>query len=81
MIGLADPKLWNLGMGILSKSNSLTLFLKKNKNKENTKIFVNSGRAYKYSIPHFSYPHIYFVLRLLILRLGPNSRASEVLVA
>lgn len=25
MIGLADPKLWNLGVGILSKWNGLTL--------------------------------------------------------
>jgi len=41
MIGLADPKLWNLGVGILSKWNGLTLlffFLLKKKN-----IFVNGG--------------------------------------
>lgn len=25
MIGIADPKLWNLGVGILSKWNGLTL--------------------------------------------------------
>lgn len=26
MIGIADPKLWNLGVGLLSKWSSLTFF-------------------------------------------------------
>jgi hypothetical protein len=27
MIGIADPKLWNLGVGLLSKWNGLTFYL------------------------------------------------------
>lgn len=43
MIGLADPKLCNLGVGILSKWNGLTLLFSVYLKKENNKIFVNGG--------------------------------------
>lgn len=43
MIGLADPKLWNWGVGILSKWNGLTLLFSFYLKKENTKIFVNGA--------------------------------------
>lgn len=44
MIGIADPKLWNLGVGILSKWNGLTLlfsfYLKEKKNLGGYKINI-----------------------------------------
>jgi hypothetical protein len=40
MIGIADPKLWNLGVGLLSKWNGLTFYL-----------FIVNGVLIKYSMP------------------------------
>jgi len=45
MIGIADPKLWNLGVGLLSKWNGPTL-----------SFFNFNGVCFKYSMP---LPHIF----------------------
>jgi hypothetical protein len=43
MIGIADPKLWNLGVGLLSKWNGLILFI--------YLLFIVNGGLIKYSMP------------------------------
>ncbi len=42
MIGIADPKLWNLGVGLLSKWNGLTFSFY---------LFIVNGVLIKYSMP------------------------------
>lgn len=42
MIGIADPKLWNLGVGLLSKWNGLTFSFY---------LFIVNGGLIKYSMP------------------------------
>ena len=42
MIGIADPKLWNLGVGLLSKWNGLTFSFD---------LFIVNGGLIKYSMP------------------------------
>ena len=76
MIGLADPKLWNLGVGILSKWNGLSLLFSVYLKKENNKIFVNGGYL-KINIVCYNLPHIFFVLRLIILPQPGLGRIAE----
>ena len=43
MIGIADPKLWNLGVGLLSKWNGLTFSF--------YLLFIVNGRIITHSMP------------------------------
>lgn len=61
MIGIADPKLWNLGVGLLSKWKGPTLS------------FFN-GVYFKYSMPFSAY---FFVLRPVILPQPGGGRIPE----
>lgn len=75
MIGIADPKLWNLGVGILSKWNGLTFFLffdfvyDMGKMKKKMKYEILIRIFFCFTPPNSS-----------SARLGQNSRASKVLV-
>lgn len=69
MIGIADPKLWNLGVGLLSKWNGPYLFLR---------VIVNKA-FFKYSMPRPPAGSILFCFtsrNSSSARLGQNSRAS-----
>lgn len=74
MIGIADPKLWNLGVGLLSKWNGPYFFF----------IIITSYREWgkkKYSMPRSS---AYFFLRPVTLPqpgLGRIAEQVQVLVA
>ena len=71
MIGIADPKLWNLGVGILSKWNGLSycfLFIKKKAKKI-------CGRGILYLFCPFRIS--FFVLRLVILPQPGLGRIAE----
>ena len=72
MIGIADPKLWNLGVGLLSKWNGLPFYL--------LFIFIVNKGIITYSMP-VPNQHIFFVLRPVTLRLGRIAEQVQVLVA
>ena len=63
MIGIADPKLWNLGVGLLSKWNGLTF-----------SFFNFNGGHFKYSIPSSAY---FLILRPVILPQPGGGRILE----
>jgi len=65
MIGIAYPKLWNLGVGLLSKWNSLTFFF----------LFILSIIVILLTI-NYSMPHSAFVLRPITL---PQMRSSSLI--
>ena len=72
MIGIADQKLWNFGVGLLSKWNGLTFYL----------FFIVDGRIITNSIPTAS--AYFFVLRPVTLPqpgLGRIAEQVQVLVA
>lgn len=72
MIGIADPKLWNLGVGLLSKWSSLTFSF--------FFLFTIHG-FFKYSMP-VPIGIFFFVLRPVTLpRPGLGRIAEQVLVA
>lgn len=71
MIGIADPKLWNLGVGLLSKWSSLTFSF----------FLFTISVFFKYSMPG-PIGIFFFVLRPVTLpRPGLGRIAEQVLVA
>lgn len=74
MIGIADQKLWNLGVGLLSKWNGLTFSF--------YLLFIVNGRIITHSMPR---PLAYFfVLRPVTLPqpgLGRIAEQVQVLIA
>lgn len=52
MIGIANPKLWNLGVGLLSKWNGLTLSF--------FFLFIANCNKMKYSMPIPNHPIFLF---------------------